>query len=66
MIDTLAMLGLRPPPEPDTWALHGPGAVRALPAASCADAEAANRDLAAAWRGLVLAAPVAEPARLAA
>jgi len=54
-IDTLMLLGLRPPPAPDTWALHGPGAVRAFPAASCAEADAAARAVIADWRSIVAA-----------
>jgi urease accessory protein len=56
-LDTLMLLGLRPPPAPGTWPLHGPGAVRSFPAASCAEAEAAARGVIGDWRALTAAPP---------
>ena len=62
VIDTIAVLGLRPPDlPPDAWALHGPGAMRALPAASYAAAEAVNQPLIAVWREPVFRDSGADP-----
>ncbi len=47
VVDTIALLGVR---VESPWALHGPGALRSLPAPSYAAAEAAARPLLAEWR----------------
>ena len=53
VVDTIALLGIKPE---SPWALHGPGALRALPAPSYAAAEGEALPLLAAW-GPLLAQP---------
>lgn len=50
VVDTITLLGVR---AGGPWALHGPGALRALPAASYAEAEAAAAPLLGEWRPLM-------------
>jgi urease accessory protein len=53
VLDTIALVGIVPPPAPDAWRLPGEGALRSLPAASAAAADAAAAPLLAAWGGLL-------------
>jgi urease accessory protein len=53
-IDTVAILGAVPDELPDgVWRLDGPGAMRALPAHSYAEAETANAPLLREWRAWI-------------
>jgi urease accessory protein len=58
VLDTIALIGAVPPPAPDTWRLPGEGALRSLPAASAAAADAAAAPLLRAWGALLSSAPL--------
>jgi urease accessory protein len=53
VLDTIALIGVVPPPAADAWRLPGEGALRSRPAASAADADASAAPLLRAWGALL-------------